>query len=400
MKGGTSMSESAERGRGRVFRPPGRKVWMLAYYGPKGDGRRGEIRESAKTRDEAVAWRKLERKRREVANDQDGIADFEAPAQKRLTVAGLFDDLLQFYERQEVKSLDDARYRVREGSPLRNFFGRMRACDVTTATVDRYINLRRTEGRKNATINREVELLRRAFRVARTAKKLVRVPEMPEKLPEKNARQGFFEKAELDRLLPHLPQPLDDMTRFAFKSGWRRGELRTLTWESVVGNEIRLGWTKNGQPRSLPLDGQLAELIERRRRAREYRTASGVGLSAYVFHRNGKPINKTVFGKQWRAACILAGLGRYVADEKGKRRYSGKIFHDLRRTAARNMIRAGVPQAVAMTVTGHETDSMFTRYNITDERDKLEALEKARGYVEGQRAEVSNVVNFGSDGRP
>src|SRR6266542_649156 len=148
------------------------------------------------------------------------------------------------------QELDDARYRVREGSPLRNFFGRMRACDVTTATVDRYINLRRAEGRKNATINREIELLRRAFRVARKAKKLVRVPEMPEKLPEKNARQGFFEKAELDRLLPYLPAPLDDMTRFAFKSGWRRGELRTLTWESVVGNEIRLGTTKNGQPRS------------------------------------------------------------------------------------------------------------------------------------------------------
>lgn len=185
------------------------------------------------------------------------------------------------------------------------------------------------------------------------------------------------------------------MARFAFKSGWRRGELRTLTWESVVGREIRLGTTKNGNPRSLPLDGQLAELLERRRRAREYATAAaGVGLSAYVFHRNGKVINKTVFGKQWRAACILAGLGRYVVDDKGKRRYTGKIFHDLRRTAARNMIRAGVPQAVAKTITGHETDSMLTRYNITD---KLNALEAARSYVEGQRAQLSNVVNFGME---
>lgn len=130
------------------------------------------------------------------------------------------------------------------------------------------------------------------------------MPEMPEKLPEKNARQGFFEKAELDRLLPHLAAPLDDMARFAFKSGWRRGELRTLIWESVIGREIRLGTTKNGQPRSLPPDGQLAELIERRRRAREYATRSGVGLSAYVSHRRGKPINKTVFGKQWRAGLV------------------------------------------------------------------------------------------------
>lgn len=64
------------------------------------------------------------------------------------------------------------------------------------------------------------------------------------------------------------------------------------------------------------------------------------------------------------------------------------------------MIRAGVPQAVAMTVTGHETTAMFTRYNITDERDKLNALEAARSYVEGQRAQASNVVSFGMEGRP
>lgn len=139
-------TESAERGRGRVFQPKGRRVWMLAYYGPKGDGTRGEIRESSKTHDEGRARKILERKMREVANDQDGIADFEGPAQKRTTVAVLFDDLLEFYQRQEIKSLDDARYRVREGSPLRRFFGGMRAADVTTTTVDRYINLRRCGG--------------------------------------------------------------------------------------------------------------------------------------------------------------------------------------------------------------------------------------------------------------
>ena len=98
------MPTQHANGRGRVFQPPGRKVWMLAYYGPKGNGTRGEIRESAKTRDEAIAWKRLQRKMRDVANDQDGIADFEGPAQKRTTVGGLFDDLLQFYEQQEIKS--------------------------------------------------------------------------------------------------------------------------------------------------------------------------------------------------------------------------------------------------------------------------------------------------------
>jgi integrase len=100
--------------------------------------------------------------------------------------------------------------------------------------------------------------------------------------------------------------------------------------------------------------------------------------SDLVFHRNGKPISRNTFMKQWHAACVKAGLGRYVEDItlKGGRRYQGRIFHDFRRTCARDLIRAGVPQAVAMSITGHLSTSMFTRYNITDERDKLEALRR------------------------
>jgi len=204
------------------------------------------------------------------------------------------------------------------------------------------------------------------------------------KLSEKgNARRGFFEKAQLDTLLAVLPAPLDDMARFGFATGWRRGELLGLTWEAVSREEVRLGTTKNGEPRSVPLDSELAAIIERRRKAREFTTAAGVGLSAFVFHRNGKPINKTVFGKQWRAACQKVKL-------------SGKLFHDLRRTAAWNMIRAGVPQSVAQRITGHETDSMFRRYDITENRDELAALEAARRYVDAEPEEKSNVVEMRS----
>jgi integrase len=74
---------------------------------------------------------------------------------------------------------------------------------------------------------------------------------------------------------------------------------------------------------------------------------SGVGRSAYVFHRNGRPVNKTIFGKRWRRACVKAGLGHRVKDENGVLCYRGKHFHDFRRTAARNLIRAGVPQSIA-----------------------------------------------------
>ncbi len=119
---------------------------------------------------------------------------------------------------------------------------------------------------------------------------------------------------------------------------------------------------------------------------------SGVGLSAYVFHRNGNPISRNTFGKQWRAACVKAGLGRRIPNEKDVEVYVGKHFHDLRRTAARNMIRGGVPQSIAMRVIGHETDAMYRRYDITDNRDKLAALEAARLFV-AQQAQSSNVAS-------
>jgi integrase len=234
-----------------------------------------------------------------------------------------------------------------------------------------------------------------ALRLALQKGKIARAPRMPAKLSEKdNVRKGFFEKAELDALRPHLPEPLGEMASFGFATGWRLGELLDLTWESVSKDEIRLGTTKNGEPRSLPLAGELGGLVERLRKAREYVTKSGVGLSAYVFHRNGAPINKHTFGKQWRAACVEAKLGHRIANEKGVKVYVGKHFHDLRRTAARNMIRGGVPQSIAMRVIGHETDSMYRRYDITDNKDKLAALEAARIFVAQQASPAPSVANI------
>jgi integrase len=170
--------------------------------------------------------------------------------------------------------------------------------------------------------------------------------------------------------------------RFAYFCGWRRGEILPLRWDQVdrQAREIRLATSKNGEGRTLPLDGADWQLIEKRWQARSYRTAEGwLATSAYVFHRDGRPINKTVFGKQWRRACVAVGLGHY----EGKR-YVGKIFHDLRRTAARDMVRGGASESFAMKITGHKTPAMFRRYNIVSTQDMRDALRLRREYVDGQ----------------
>ncbi len=208
---------------------------------------------------------------------------------------------------------------------------------------------------------------------------------MPERLPEKNARQGFFETDEFERLLPHLPPPINDMARLAFLTDWRRGEVVELTWDMVdrTAGEIRLPDTKNGKPRTLPLDEEFAGLIERRWLARQYVTGNGAALSAFVFHRQGRQVHRDVFLKQWKAACRAAEL-------------AGKLFHDFRRTAARNLIRGGVPQSVAMRITGHETDSMFRRYDIASSDDKLAALRAARPYAGSRKGQSASVVKLTS----
>jgi integrase len=376
--------------KGRLYQVPGRKVWMIAYRGPKG-GKSVEIRESAKTRDRAEAEALLEKRLREVANDHDGLVRFEGP-KKPVTVAALLDALLADWERRSIKGLVASRRRVRVGSPLRNAFGSCIAGSVTPDAILRY-SADRLRGKfgsgrplANATVNREIEALRKAYNLGIKNDRIRWAPAFPEMLPEAEARQGFFERAELDLILPHLPAPMDQITLFGYFTGWRRGEILGLKWEQIDrrGGEIKLPTSKNGKPRAIKIAGPLAPIMERAWASREYRRADGAtALSPFVFHRFGKAIFYTVAGKQFRRAAKKAGL-------------PGKLFHDLRRTAARNMIRAGVPETVAMRVTGHVTRSMFGRYAITNLEDTGRALSAAGAYTDANAGEAQPPVD-GSD---
>ncbi len=112
------------------------------------------------------------------------------------------------------------------------------------------------------------------------------------------------------------------------------------------------------------IEGELVEIIERRRKARL--APSGV-LAATIFHREGHAVGD--FRKSWATACKQAGL-------------LGRIFHDFRRTAVRNPTRAGVPTNVAMAISGHKTDSIFRRYDIVNEADLAQAMKRLATYRE------------------
>jgi integrase len=169
-------------------------------------------------------------------------------------------------------------------------------------------------------------------------------------------------------------------------------------WDRAAGVIIaRRENVKNRRPHKLVLEGELAEIIERRWLARS-------GISEYIFHLNGKLILDP--RKAWAAACEAAGLMKPKLDKKGQpvvETVDGKkqavmvparLFHDLRRSGVRNLIRAGVSEGVAMRISGHKTRAVFDRYNITSEDDMREAMKQTQEYLRAQPA-VSNVAAIG-----
>src|SRR5262245_65944437 len=197
------------------------------------------------------------------------------------------------------------------------------------------------------------------FALAVQAGKLSTRPFIPT-LEENNARQGFLDHGSFLAVKDRLPDALS----FLYHSAWCVGEMRSLEWRDVdlEGKFIRLRpeISKNKDGRLLYLNGELLEIIKRAEMRRQ-------PDCVYVFHRNGERIGD--FRKTWKTACKNAGL-------------DGILVHDLRRTAVRNMIRAGVPERVAMALSGHKTRSIFDRYNIVSEADLIQASEKIHAHLQ------------------
>jgi integrase len=175
------------------------------------------------------------------------------------------------------------------------------------------------------------------------------------------ARQGFLTDELFERLVQELPSYLKPLTVVAYNTGIRLGELLTIRWEQVdfEGGLIRLksGETKTGSPRTVPMMGAMRDVLVRAKEERDQFWPDCV----WVFQRLGERIREFRFA--WDSACERAGLPEL-------------LFHDLRRSAARNLSRAGTPERVIMAITGHKTRAMFDRYNIVSESDLMDAAAK------------------------
>lgn len=363
---------------GRIFqrtkREPGGimitlPTWWIAYYV---DG--AERRESSKSEKYKDAEGLLRQRQAEM--HLGSIAPSNAKLAK---VSALLDGLIADYE-LNGKSVEWARD---VANHLRPFFGEMRAAAVGTTVIQQYIERRHLIGRSNATINRELALLRRAYNLGLKATPPIvsRVPRIP-KLKESPPRKGFFEHDQFTAIRMELPEHLRPVITFGYWTGCRKGEILGLRWEQVdlIEQTVRLdpGETKNDEPRVIPLAGELLETLKLQRSIRDVEHSS----CNWVFfdYRTGARIRS--FRTAWAYACARAGLVTSEGAPLGNKNHpkAARLFHDLRRTGVRNLIRAGVSEKVAMQISGHKTRAVFDRYNITDERDLHIAARRLADY--------------------
>lgn len=269
-----------------------------------------------------------------------------------------FEDLEKAVVADYVKNERSSIKRIKQAlNRLRDCFGGNKLSEITTKRVEDYTAGRQEKGATNGTINRELSALIKGFNLLRKNGQISSVPYIP-KLREATPREGFLEHDIFLLIRELLPEYLRDLFTFAYFCGCRKGEILSLKWKSV---DLKRGAvrfepsnTKNRQARTVYLTGEwLVPFKEAKKRQ-----VLGCDL---VFHNNGKPIKD--FRVAWKNACEAASV-------------PDLLFHDLRRTAVRNMDRAGIPERVAMQISGHKTRSVFDRYNIVSERDLQEAAVK------------------------
>jgi integrase len=341
------------RGTGRLYQPKGNSRWYIQYYR---DGKC--IREATGTTNKSDARKLLEKRLAQIATHT-----YIEPKTDKTLVRELLDGLRIDYQNQGNKSWDDveARWRLH----LEPVFGNFRAANVRPRDIKQYQNDRKKHGASNGTINRELAALKTMFRIGLDDEKIVRTPKFPKELDEDaSIRKGFLEDSQYDKLATSCAKIglwLRAMFEVGYRFGWRVSELLKLRVAQVDLSErtirLEVGETKNGEAREAYMPTLMYLLIQQ--------CVSGKQPEDFVFTRNqrGGPAPIKDFRGVWAKATAEAGV-------------PDLLFHDLRRTAARNLVRSGVSERVAMEITGHKTRSVFDRYNITAANDKKLAAQR------------------------
>jgi integrase len=384
-----------QRGTGSIFLQPGSSIWWYQIWV---NGKRERGSTGCRSKREADGF-----VRRKLAEYSVGLS---SPETQKVTVKELVEDVLLRNKNNGNKTVADDESRWK--NHLEPFFGYLRATQVSSDLIDRYINNRKSDKTRskvapeNGTINRELALLKSAFNhgTEQTPPKVRFVPHF-NMLQENNVRRGFLQDKQYLRLSRECAIEgvwLAGLFETAYAYGWREDELLELRVGQLdlLGKIIDLGETKNGDQRMIQMTEHIFQIL--------VRCVAGKKPADRVLTRDdGSPVKD--FRQAWWNACIRSGLGRFqcrdcesnvsegrkctTCNSKKKAKYIGLHFHDLRRTGIRNMSRKGVPEKVGMLISGHKTDSVYRRYNIVD----MEVLKAATTKIEEHQREIVQAEN-------
>jgi len=350
-------------------RPDSQYYWMYWYVNGKIN------RKSTMTKQKRKAQKIAKQQERELEK-QKGIIGYD-----KITLEDLKEEVLNDYEINARRSIEIAKMRLNH---LINFWGQeKKVIDINEQEISKYIKHRlkhknnRNENIKVSTINRELAALRFGFNVLMKKKMIGDKPNIIS-MREDNVRIGFFEHWEYKRLLEHASEHIKPIIRFLYRTGWRMEEVLKLRWDYVdIDNGIILlppQLSKNNDGRTFYLDEDLKGMFRKLWEAHFNNRLNKGADVPYVFtNKHGTDRIKS-FRTAWHVSCERAGL-------------KNKMIHDFRRTAVRNLVRSGVPERVAMAITGHRTRSVFERYNIVSDTDLRQAVEKQQAYLDGLSTE-------------
>jgi integrase len=359
-----------ERGTGGLIKIKGCRYWYAQIYDRNGKQRRYSTKTIVRQEAQSVL--------RDLLTDKDRGVQYIGDV-KKIHYADIRAALLQNYIERGNKSLQtmaDGSETIWGLKALDEFFGyepakqdkpEKRGVQLTRITTDAaraFAQKRLEDGAQNGTINGSLALLRRMLSIAHEDGKIQIKPKV-RLLKPGPARKGFLPRDKFDDLLSHIPEKTKPLIVFLYFCGVRLGEALQIDWGQVSLEEglVRLEeeQTKNSEARIVPLPDSLITMLD-----------SAADKSRTVF-------DGTNLRKVWQRACVAAGLGT-LTEVEGRRdkRYTGLIVHDLRRSAIKNLMKAGTSERVAMSISGHKTRDVFDRYHIVDTEDVVEAMRRVQ----------------------